>query len=99
MLCITSSLWMSLNNAEEYLEGGYHVDGARLCLVVCSNGTRDNEHRLEHRKCHTDMRKKLLTVLVTGWCGHWNRLPRDVLEAPSLEIFKTHMGAFLCGLL
>lgn len=76
VLWITSLLWMSLNNAEEYLEGGYQVDGARLCLVVCSQGTRDDEHRLEHRKCHTDMRKKLLIVLVTG---HWNRLPRDVL--------------------
>ena len=72
------------------------MDGARLFLLVCSNGTKDNEHGLEHGKFYTNMRKKLLTVLVTG---HWNRLHTDVLEAPSLEIFKTHLGAFLCNLL
>ena len=52
------------------------MDGARLFLLVCSNGTKDNEHGLEHGKFYTNMRKKLLTVLVTG---HWNRLPTDVL--------------------
>ena len=26
---------------------------------------------------------------------HWNKLPREVGELPSLEIFKTHLDAFL----
>jgi len=29
---------------------------------------------------------------------HWNRLPREVVESPSLEILKTLLGAFLCNL-
>ena len=30
---------------------------------------------------------------------HWNRLPRDVVESPSMEIFKTCLDAYLCDLM
>jgi len=42
------------------------------------------------------MRKNFFTVKVTE---HWNRLPREVVESPSLEIFKAHLDAYLGSLL
>lgn len=30
---------------------------------------------------------------------HWNRLPGEVVESPSVQVFKTQLDAFLCNLL
>ena len=43
-----------------------------------------------------NMRKNFFPLRVTE---HWNRLPRGVVESPSLEIFKTRLDAVLCSLL
>ena len=42
------------------------------------------------------MQRKFFTVRVTEHC---NRLPREFVESPSLEISKTHLDAYLCSLL
>ena len=43
-----------------------------------------------------NMRKGFFTSGVTE---HWNKLPLEAVESPSLEIFKTHLDTFLCNLL
>jgi len=64
--------------------------------VVPSNRTRSNGHKLKHKKFHLNTRKNFFTLRVME---HWNRLPREVVEFPSLEIFKTRLDKVLCSLL
>jgi len=78
-----------LINAYKYLKGGFPEDRDRLFSVVPSDRTRGNGHKLKQRKFRLNMR-------VTE---PWNRLPREVVESPSLEIFKTHLHKVLCSLL
>ena len=42
------------------------------------------------------MRKNFFPLRVTE---PWNRLPREVVESPSLEIFQAHLDVVLCSLL
>jgi len=44
-----------------------------------------------YEKCHLTMRKKFFTLRVTE---HWNRLSGEVMESPSLEVFKNPLGHF-----
>jgi len=65
-------------------------------LVVPSDRTRSSGLKLKQSKCRTNIQKNLFPVRVTE---HWNRLPGEVVESPSLEIFKTHLDVCLCDLL
>ncbi|KAK4830735.1 hypothetical protein QYF61_013185 [Mycteria americana] len=58
--------------------------------------SKGNGHKLKHRRFPLNIRKHFLTVRVTE---HWHRLPREVLESPSLEISKNRLDAVLGNLL
>ncbi|KFV73703.1 hypothetical protein N308_14168, partial [Struthio camelus australis] len=55
-----------------------------------------NGHQLNRRQFHLNLRKNFFTVRVTE---HWNRLPREVVESPFLEIFKTRLDVILGNML
>jgi len=50
---------------------------------------RGNGFKLGKGRFRLDIKKKLFTVRVMR---HWNRLPRQVVVAPSPEAFKTKEG-------
>ncbi|KFW69921.1 hypothetical protein AS28_02964 [Pygoscelis adeliae] len=43
-----------------------------------------------------DVRKKFFTMRVVK---HWNRLPREAVDAPSLETFKVRLDRALSNLI
>ncbi|KFP22218.1 hypothetical protein Z169_08502, partial [Egretta garzetta] len=54
-----------------------------------------NGFTLKEGRFRLDIRKKFFTVKVVR---HWNRLPREVVDAPSLEVFKARLDGTLSNL-
>ena len=59
------------------------MNRARPFLVVASDKTRGNGHKLEQRKFQLSMSKKFFTLRMSEYRS---RLPREVVGSPSLEI-------------
>ncbi|KAK4832947.1 hypothetical protein QYF61_026603 [Mycteria americana] len=71
-----------------YLKGVYRKDGEGLFIRDSSDRTRGNGFKLKDSRFRLYMRKKFFTVRVVR---HWNRLPREVVDVPSLEAFNARL--------
>ncbi|KAK4816029.1 hypothetical protein QYF61_011019, partial [Mycteria americana] len=71
--------------AFQYLKGASKKDGDKLFSKTCCSRTRGNGFKLKEGRFRLDIRKKFFTMRVVR---HWNRLLREVVDAPSLEVFK-----------
>jgi len=73
-------------------EGAYKKAGEGLFVSACSGRTRANSFQLEKGRFRLNIRKKLFAVRVVR---HWNRLPSEVVNTPSLEVFETRLDGAL----
>ncbi|PKU44394.1 hypothetical protein llap_5337 [Limosa lapponica baueri] len=81
--------------AFQYLKGAYRRDGEGLFIRGCSDRMRGNGFKLKEGRFRLDIRKKFFTVRMVR---HWNRLPREVVDVPSLELFKARLDEGLSNL-
>ncbi|KFQ78995.1 hypothetical protein N335_03757, partial [Phaethon lepturus] len=82
--------------AFQSLKGAYKKAGEGLFTRACSNRTRGNGFKLKESRFRLDPRKKFFTTRVVK---HWPRLPRDVIDAPSLETFQVRLDGALSNLI
>ena len=71
-----------------FLRKGSGEGGADLFSLVSSDRTRGNGSKLHQGRFRMDIRKHFFTEAVVK---HWNMLPREVVDAPSLSLFQRHL--------
>jgi len=81
--------------AFQYLKGACKKAGKGLFTRAQSDRTRGNSIRLKGDRFRLDTRKKIFTVRVVR---HLDMLPREVVDVPSLEVFRVRLAGALSNL-
>jgi len=81
--------------AFQYLKGAYKQEGERLFTRVDSDRTRGIGLKLRQGWFRLDIRRKFFTQRVVRL---WNRLPKEVVDAPFLKAIKARLDVALGSL-
>ncbi|KFP03007.1 hypothetical protein N300_07678, partial [Calypte anna] len=84
-----------LINVFKYVRGGCSQVGVGLFYQTTFNKTRGHGLKLCQGKFRLDIRKNFFTERVIRY---WNGLPREVVDSPSLEIFKKRLDVALSAM-
>lgn len=85
-------LWGDRIVTFQCLKVAYRKAEERLFVRQFCDRTRGNGFKLKEGRFSIDIRKKFFTLRVVR---HWHRLPREAVDAPSLEVLKARPdGAF-----
>ena len=79
----------------QYLKGADKQEGERLLVRVDGERTRGNGFKVRQGRFGLDMRRKFFSQ---GVVRHWNRLPKEAVDAPSLQAFKARLDVALGSL-
>ena len=86
----------NLTAAFQYLKGAYRKDGEQLFTQADNDRKRGNGFKLKDGRFRLEVRRKFFTQRAVR---HWNRLPTEVVDAPSLDVFKTRLDEALSNLI
>lgn len=63
--------------------------------IAYSDRRRGDVFKLKEGRFKLDIRKKFFTIRVLK---HWHKLPREVVDTPSREVFMARLDRFLSNL-
>ena len=80
----------------QYVKEAYRKDGENIFSRACCGRRGIIGFKLREGRFRLDTRKRIFTIRVVK---HWNRLPREVVEAPCQETFKASLDSTLSNLI
>ena len=80
---------------QQYLKGAYKQKGSKLFTRTDNGRTQGKSYKLKKGRFRLDIRGKFFIMRVVR-C--WNRLPREAVDALSLEVLKAGLDGALGSL-
>ena len=81
--------------AFQYLKGAHRKAGEGHFIRACSDRMKENGCKLEEGRFRLAIRKKFFIVRAVR---HWNRFPREAVDAPSLEALQARLDGTVSNL-
>jgi len=88
--------WHKWSQVSVFMCSTLCAHGDRLFSRACFDRTRGNGFKLKEGRFRLDVRKTIVMMRVVK---HWHRLPREVVDAPSLGTFKVRSDGSLSSLI